>query len=235
MLGRAPYPARAARLTRAQMVAALRRANRRATSRPRPSDAGRAAGPGAAAAGRGQAAYAAVVVGQVRLITALNAQIAALEEVVAEHFGRHPAADIYLSQPGLGVGPRRPGAGRVRRRPEPVPRRQSPQELLRHIPITRASGTQDRRAGPLRPQPSPRRRAPPVGVLRAHAAHPVPAPTTTRCAPAKIGHHAALRQLGNRLVGILHGCLKTGTHYDEHTAWATTHRPQLDTQEPWDV
>ncbi|GAA2901251.1 hypothetical protein GCM10010472_69350 [Pseudonocardia halophobica] len=35
----------------------------------------------------------------------------------------------------------------------------------------------------------------------------------------KIGHHAALRQLGNRLVGILHGCLKTRTLYDETTAW----------------
>ena len=35
-----------------------------------------------------------------------------------------------------------------------------------------------------------------------------------------IGHHAALRQLGNRLVGILHGCLTTGTVYDETTAWA---------------
>jgi hypothetical protein len=32
-------------------------------------------------------------------------------------------------------------------------------------------------------------------------------------------HHAALRQLANRLVGILHGCLKTHTHYDEQTAW----------------
>jgi transposase len=35
----------------------------------------------------------------------------------------------------------------------------------------------------------------------------------------KIGHHAALRQLANRLVGILHGCLKTRTNYDETTAW----------------
>ena len=35
----------------------------------------------------------------------------------------------------------------------------------------------------------------------------------------KIGHHAALRQLANRLVGILHSCLKTGTKYDEDTAW----------------
>jgi hypothetical protein len=34
------------------------------------------------------------------------------------------------------------------------------------------------------------------------------------------GHQAALRQLGNRLVGILHGCLKTATRYNEATAWA---------------
>jgi hypothetical protein len=36
----------------------------------------------------------------------------------------------------------------------------------------------------------------------------------------KIGHQAALRQVANRLVGILHGCLKTHTPYDEHTAWS---------------
>ena len=36
------------------------------------------------------------------IITALNEQIAELAEVVADHFGRHPAAEIYLSQPGLG-------------------------------------------------------------------------------------------------------------------------------------
>ena len=33
-------------------------------------------------------------------------------------------------------------------------------------------------------------------------------------------HNAALRQLANRLVGILHGCLKTRTLYDETTAWS---------------
>jgi hypothetical protein len=33
-------------------------------------------------------------------------------------------------------------------------------------------------------------------------------------------HNAALRQLANRLVGILHGCLNTGTLYDETTAWS---------------
>ena len=33
-------------------------------------------------------------------------------------------------------------------------------------------------------------------------------------------HHQALRALGSRLVGILHGCLRHHTPYDEHTAWA---------------
>ncbi|HEX9519382.1 MAG TPA: transposase, partial [Streptosporangiaceae bacterium] len=32
------------------------------------------------------------------------------------------------------------------------------------------------------------------------------------------GHRAALRQVANRLVGILHGCLKTCTAYNEQTA-----------------
>jgi hypothetical protein len=34
-----------------------------------------------------------------------------------------------------------------------------------------------------------------------------------------LGHNPALRHLSNRLVGILHGCLKTRTCYNEATAW----------------
>jgi alpha-beta hydrolase superfamily lysophospholipase len=33
-------------------------------------------------------------------------------------------------------------------------------------------------------------------------------------------HHAALRALGNRLVGILHGCLEHHSTYNETIAWA---------------
>ena len=51
-----------------------------------------------------QAAFAAIVVQRrSRLITALNTEIDELGEVVADHFGRHPDAEIYASQPGLGV------------------------------------------------------------------------------------------------------------------------------------
>jgi hypothetical protein len=42
-------------------------------------------------------------------------------------------------------------------------------------------------------------------------------------------HHAALRQLANRLVGVLHGCLRTGQHYDETKAWS--HHPKQDQQD----
>ena len=41
---------------------------------------------------------------------------------------------------------------------------------------------------------------------------------------AGVEHNAALRKLANRLVGILHGCLKTRTPYNEDTAWG--HRQQ---------
>lgn len=37
-------------------------------------------------------------------------------------------------------------------------------------------------------------------------------------------HQAALRQLANRLVGILHGCLKTRTVYDKTTASSVNRR-----------
>jgi hypothetical protein len=35
-------------------------------------------------------------------------------------------------------------------------------------------------------------------------------------------HHQALRALGNRLVGILHGCLRHRQPYDEQVAWPET-------------
>src|SRR6266480_3098912 len=50
-----------------------------------------------------QAAFAAITAGEVRLITTLSIEITRLAEVVSEYFGRHPDAEIYASQPGLGV------------------------------------------------------------------------------------------------------------------------------------
>jgi hypothetical protein len=36
----------------------------------------------------------------------------------------------------------------------------------------------------------------------------------------RLQHRDALRRLANKLAGILHGCLKTRTFYDEATAWS---------------
>ena len=41
------------------------------------------------------------------------------------------------------------------------------------------------------------------------------------------GHNAALRQLANRLAGILHSCLKTRTAYNETTAGATESKARV--------
>lgn len=38
-----------------------------------------------------------------------------------------------------------------------------------------------------------------------------------------VGHRAALRQVANRLVRILHGCLRARTLYDQTTAWTHHH------------
>jgi hypothetical protein len=50
-----------------------------------------------------------------------------------------------------------------------------------------------------------------------------------------IGHQAALRQLSNRLVGILHGCLANCTLYNEDTAWQHHVQPAARHFKTWDV
>jgi len=111
LLGKAPDPARAAKLTRAQISAALKRARRR-------NIAGKTDAILAALRGEhlGQppaltAAYAATIRSLIAVITALNEQVKALQGQVEENFGRHPDAEIYQSQPGLAaiLGARVPG------------------------------------------------------------------------------------------------------------------------------
>jgi transposase len=102
LLGKAPEPALAARLTRAQVSAALKRAGRRniterATAILAALRSEQLAQPPALAA-----AYAAAVRALIAVITALNEQVKTLEQQVRDHFGRHPDAEIILSQPGMG-------------------------------------------------------------------------------------------------------------------------------------
>ena len=101
LLAKAPDPARAARLTRAQVTAALKRARRRDIAGK--TDA-------ILAALRGEQlrqpqpvadAYAATVRSLTVIIAALNGEIVTMEQQVTASFRRHPDAAIYLSQPGI--------------------------------------------------------------------------------------------------------------------------------------
>jgi transposase len=219
LLDRAPDPDRAARLPRLTIVAALRRAGRRDLDAKADTirqilrqDQLRQPGPV-------QRAYAAIVSSQVQLINILNMEIAELGQVVADHFGRHRDAERYLSLPGLGPvlgarvlgefgdDPHRYADGKARR------------NYAGTSPITRASGS---RRVVLARYARNRRLADAVHQWAFCAMRGSPGARAyyQSLRQRGTGHQAALRQLSNRLVGILHGCLKTETTYDETTAWA---------------
>jgi len=219
LLVQAPDPERAARLSKAKIGAALKLANRRdVVGRTEQIQAALRA-PALRQPAAVQAAFAAIAAGEVRVIATLNSEIATLGEVVAELFGRHPDAEIYASQPGLGVvlGARVLGEfGDDRHRYADARARKN---YAGTSPITRASGTKKvvlaRYARNDRLGDAVQRWA--FGAMRGS---PGARAYYDAMRARKIGHHAALRQLANRLVGILHGCLKTRTLYDESTAWA---------------
>ena len=165
------------------------------------------------------AAFAATTRSQVAIIRALNEQITALETELAAHFEQHPDADIYLSLPGLGVilsarvlgefgdDPNRYSTAKCRKNyagtsPLTVASGKKRAVLARHVRNKRLYDAVDQWAFCALTN-SPGARA----FYDAHRA-------------AGDSHHQALRALGNRLVGILHGCLRHRTYYDEHKAWA---------------
>jgi transposase len=224
LLGKAPDPARAARLTRAQVSAALKRARRRRIADKTAAILAALRSEQLAQPPALTAAYVATVRSLIAVIITLNEQVKALQGQVEDHFGRHPDAEIYRSQPGIGAilgarvlgefgdDPHRYADGKARK------------NYASTSPITRASGKRkvvaarwihnDRLIDALMTQAftalnvSPGARAF-YDELRARG----------------IEHNDALRRLANRLVGILHGCLKTRTLYDEATAWG--HRENL--------
>jgi transposase len=219
LLGRAPDPDRAARLSRAQLAGALRRAKRRNPDAKAVQLQAVLRAPALRQPAAVQTAYAAVVTGQIRLIMALNTEIEALAEVVAEHFGRHRDAEIYLSQPGLGTVL---GARVLAEFGDDADRFadvKSRKNYAGTSPITRASGT---RRIVLARYARNRRLADALHQWAFCSLKGSPGARAYYQALRSrgIGHQAALRQLSNRLVGILHGCLKTGTVYNEHTAWS---------------
>jgi transposase len=137
---------------------------------------------------------------------------------VEAHFGQHPDAEIYLSQPGLGTITGARVLGEFGDDPHRYTCAKPRRNYAATSPITRASGKRkivaarfvhnDRLIDAL--------------MIQAFAALRV-SPGARTCyddlRARGIEHNDALRRLANRLVGILHGCLKTRTCYDEATAW----------------
>jgi transposase len=218
LLGKAPDPARAARLTRAQVSAALKRARRRDIP-------GKATAVLAALRGEqlGQppavaAAYAATVRSLIAVITVLNEQVKVLQGQVEADFGRHPDAEIYLSQPGLGLVLGARVLGEFGDDPGRYASSKARKNYAATSPVTRASGKKKTVAA---------RFVHNDRLIDALMAQAFTALNTSPGARALYDaerargteHNPALRKVANRLVGILHGCLKTRTLYDEATAW----------------
>jgi transposase len=171
------------------------------------------------------AAYAVTVRAQTAILTVLNTQIAEMGEQVEANFSKHPDADIYLSQPGLGAvlgarvlgefgdAEKRYADGRARRNyagTSPITRQSGKKKVVmaRYVHNDRLLDALGRQA------------------LSALRASPGARAYYDRIRARGTSHHAALRQLGNRLVGILHGCLKTSTEYDEVKAWTPAQQDQ---------
>jgi transposase len=219
LLAKAPTPAQAAQLTLPQISAALKRARRKNIA-----DKAKVIQAALRADHLGQpevvaAAYAASVQALIAVLTVLNTQVKTLQGQVEAHFGQHPAAEIILSQPGLGpvLGAR--VLAEFGDDPDRYVTAKARKNYAGTSPITRASGKKK------------------VALARfVHNDRLIDALLTQAFSTLKVspgarayydrqrargaGHNAALRQLANRLVGILHGCLKTGTLYDEATAWS---------------
>jgi transposase len=219
LLGRAPDPDRAARLSLSMITAALKRAHRRRIEDRAQRLQNIFGAPELRQPPTLQNAYAAVVASEVAIINALNDQIDRLGAVVGEHFGRHRDAEICTSLPGLGVILAARVLGEFGDAPDQYPDAKARKNYAGTSPVTRASGT---KKVVLARYARNRRLADALQQWAFCSLRGSPGARAyyQQLRDRKIGHQAALRQLANRLVGILHGCLKTRTTYDEQTAWA---------------
>lgn len=224
LLVMAPTPAAGAKLTRGRITAVLARHRRRDRDTKAAAIQAALREPQLALPAPVSAAYAATAAAHARLIIALNAQIFELEVQVKAHFLAHPDAEIYLSMPGIaeitgarvlaefGDDPTRYASAKARK------------NYAGTSPVTRASGkshtVQARYVRNNRLADALQRQA--FGALRAS---PGARRYYDKQRDREAGYNPALRQLGNRLVGILHGCLKTRTHYNEATAWSHHEQP----------
>jgi hypothetical protein len=98
--------------------------------------------------------------------------------------------------------------------------RQVSQKLRRNITVDRRLGQETRRAGPAASATSASTTPSTNGAFCAPSSSPGARAFYDQRRAAEDSHHQALRALGNRLVGVLHGCIRHRTLYNEHAAWA---------------
>jgi hypothetical protein len=220
VLGRAPTPDQGARLSLSKIGAALKAGGRKRNIEEKAQEiqavlrAQQLAAPAAVTA-----AYGAATRATVHILLELTDQISAVETELAQHFRAHPDADIYLSLPGLGVILSARVLGEFGDDPNRFTTSKCRKNYAGTSPLTVASG---RKHVVL---------ARHVRNQRLYDALDRWAFATLKCSPgarafydqhraAGDTHHQALRALANRLVGIVHGCLRHHTPYNEDTAWA---------------
>ncbi|WP_204804312.1 IS110 family transposase [Mycobacterium riyadhense] len=220
VLGRAPTPTQGARLSLSKIGSALKAGGRQRNidERARQIQAALRTEQLAAPEAVTQAC-GAITSATVNVLIELTDQISQLETTLAEHCEKHPDADIYRSLPGLGVILSARVLGEFGDAPNRYTTAKSRKNYAGTSPLTVASGRQKLV------------RARYVRNDRLYDAIDRWAFAALQCSPgvrayydqhraAGDTHHQALRALGNRLVGILHGCLRHQTLYNEDTAWA---------------
>jgi Transposase IS116/IS110/IS902 family len=161
---------------------------------------------------------------QAAVITALNEQARIMEAKVSELFRRHPDAGVYLSQPGIGdiTGARILGefgddSGRYATA-------KARKNYAGTSPLTIQSGKKKTvHARYIRNRHL-------IDALHARALSSLTASPGARAfydelRARDVGHDDAMRRVASRLTGILHGCVKTRTGYDEATAWSHRAEP----------
>ena len=226
ILGRAPTPTRGARLTLPQIRAAVQRGGRkRNLDRVARRIQKGLRGAHLTAPGPVADAFGTIVASLVKIIAETNRQIADLEETLEAHFEEHPDAVIYHSQPGLGTVLGARALGEFGDDPDRYTGAKSRRNYAGTSPVTIASG---RKHAVVARQVRNRRLYDALDQWAFCSLNNSPGARAFYDQRKAAGdlHHQALRALANRLVGILHGCLKHRTPYDEHTAWA--HRTMLD-------
>jgi transposase len=215
----APTPQLGRQLSRAKIGSALKRGGRQRNVEARAEEIQRALRSEQLGAPETVgAAYGTIASSLVRLIEGLNEQVADLERELERSFERHPDAEVLRSLPGLGIVLGARVLGEFGDDPNRYADARGRRNYAGTSPITKASGT--RRVVLARFARNSR---------LYDACHMWAFTSLTKSPGARSyydvqrrrgkTHSQALRAVANRLVGILHGCLKTGERYREEVAW----------------